>query len=64
MATPMMTVTLSDWGRRGYRVSLYQPSGRWNDLGFSRFEEFTRTKAGAMKLAKKLALDNNARLIE
>ena len=60
-----MIVTCTNWGRRGWRVSLYQPADPRdsNAMGFRRLEEFKRTEASARKLAAKLARDNNAELV-
>lgn len=59
-------VTVNNWGRRGWRVSLYQPADiktqGWNAMGRSLFETFKRTEPAARKLAAQLARDNGAEL--
>ncbi len=61
---PKPIVTVNDWGRRGWRVSLYQPAGPrdWNAMGRRLFERFCPTEKEARKLAKTLARDNNAKI--
>jgi hypothetical protein len=62
---PRMIVTVNDWGRRGWRVSLYQPADPhdWNAMGRRQFEQFCSTEKAARKLAAELTANNHAELI-
>ena len=62
---PKLIVTVNNWDRRGWRVSLYQPAPErdWNAMGRRLFEQFCRTEASARKLAAKLARDNGAEIL-
>jgi len=55
--TPRPIVTVNDWGRRGWRVCLYQPAPPrdWNAMGRSLRERFVRTESAARKLAAEWA---------
>ena len=59
-------VTVNNWGRRGWRVSLYRPADiatqGWNAMGRRLYEEFKKTETSARKLAARLARDNGAEL--
>lgn len=56
------TVGVYDWGRKGWRVSLYQPAAErdWNAMGRPLTEQFCRTEAAANKLAKQWERDYSA----
>jgi hypothetical protein len=66
VSAPRLIVTCNDWGRRGWRVSLYQPATPrdWNAMGRRLSERFCRTEASARKLAKEWARDNGAEMLE
>jgi hypothetical protein len=63
---PKPIVTCNNWGRRGWRVSLYQPAPPrdWNAMGRRLAERFCRTEASARKLAKEWAEANGAEIQE
>lgn len=62
---PAPIVSVNNWGRRGWRVSLYQPAAPrdWNAMGHRISEQFCRTEASARKLASRWAKDYSATLI-
>lgn len=52
-------VSVFDYGRRGYRVRVFQapPKEDFNAMGRRLYETFKLTKASANKLAKELAAE-------
>ncbi len=65
-APQRLIVTCNNWGRRGWRVSLYQPAAPrdWNAMGHRLQEQFCRTEASARKLVKRLVSDYGAEVME
>lgn len=61
---PRLVVTVNNWGRRGWRVSLYQPADikaqGWSALGRRLDEQVCRTEAAARRLAARWTADNGA----
>lgn len=61
---PRLIVTLNNWGKRGWRISLYQPADPrdWNAMGRRLNETFIKSEARARKVAAEWARDNGAEL--